>query len=650
MRKAAPFIAAISVMLWTGAATSSAAGPQPQLLERDVTSAFAVRPATISFGCCSRLVVTGAAVSSAAFRSGQLGAIRWYEWGPARSTGVGRLWIDNCVPSCTSGRFQPRPVSIQASGVVNGRYTRLLLIYRLGNNWVFDRRKLEPTTSTTGPAFQWFAPSRPGQRAPNASTTGASPITPSAAAVNGIINPNSESTSYYFQYGPTSTYGSTTQDQAVGSGSSAVNVSANLSGLAAETTYHYRVAASNAWGTTYGPDRTFTTFLSPQTNADRALETYDAMQHYFYSAYVYPGDPSNLYAGNYPQSGRQYSFLWPFSQALEGTITLAGIPSALVGTNFQTDVADRLTGLSRYWDTTSTGPGYDSYPPAPYGSGGAKYYDDQAWVGLAAVQNYAATGDATSLIDAENAFNFVYPGGWAGGASFDPGGIYWVQQGVGLGKTNHRRMAVSNAPNANLGLLLANFTGDTSYASDAHQIYQWANHYLYNVKTNPTDPDAPNPNYDPAQPGLMFGWITTQDTIDKSLFPTPQGSMIAANVREYRATGNTAYLADAEALARTALSTFNESYYLSQPVALDAIFFRELLVLYSATSDTALQSNIMETIQTFAEDAWNSQRGPNGLFNFASSATPGYQLLDQGAMLQMYSMLAWDPSNYGNLA
>ena len=649
MRKAAPFIAAIGVMLWAGAATSPAASPPPRLLRSDLSSHFAVRPATMSFGCCGTRVIGGPAVSRPAFRSGQLGSIRWNKWGLGRSAGVGLLWIDNCLPSCASGTFLPRRVSIQASAVVNGLYTRLLLIYRLGGSRVFDRRQLERVPSANGPAYQWFAPIRAGERAPNASTTGASPTTPSAAAVTGIVNPNAESTSYYFQYGTTPSYGSTTQGQAVGSGRAAVNVSATLSGLNSATTYHYRVAASNAWGTTYGPDRSFTTFMSAASNADRAVQTYETMQQHFYAAYVYPGDASSLYAENYPQSGAHYSFLWPFSRVLAGTITLSQIPSALLGASYQADVTDRLTGLSRYWDSTSTGPGYDSYPPAPYGDGGAKYYDDQAWVGLAAVQNYAMTGDPTSIADAENAFNFVYPGGWAGSASFDPGGIYWVQQGVALGVTNHRRMTVSNAPNAELGLLLANSTGNATYAGDANQIYQWVNHYLYNVNTNPTDPNAPNPGYDAGQPALMFGWITTQNAIDETLFPTPQGSMIAANVAEYRATGNPAYLSNAEAMANTALNTFNESYYLNQPAALDAIFFRGLLVLYSATSDTTLQSNIMQTIQTFAEDVWNSYRGPNGLFNFPSSARPGYQLLDQAAMLQIYSMLAWDPSNYASL-
>ena len=394
-----------------------------------------------------------------------------------------------------------------------------------------------------------------------------------------------------------------------------------------------------------------------QTAAQRAVATYNAMQKYFYAANVYRGNKSSLYTQNYPQSGNTYSFLWPFTRALTGTITLSGIPSTLLGgANYGSAVSDRLVGLSHYWDSTSTGPGYDSYPPAPYGSGGDKYYDDSAWVGLATAGNYGLTGDQTSLADAEKAFNFVYPGGWAGSASFDPGGIYWVQQGVGLGETNHRRMTVSNAPNAELGVLLANFTGNAkdftgnaTYADDGSKIYQWVNHYLYNVQTNPTDPSAPNPNYDSSQPGLMFGWITTENTIDETLYPQPQGSMIAANVREYGATGNPAYLSDAEAIANTALSTFNESYYINQPVALDANLFRGLLVLYSATSDTTLQAKIINTVQTYATDAWNNYRSKGGLFSFPSSTGTGDQLLDQGAMLQIFSMLAWNPSDYAKL-
>jgi hypothetical protein len=126
--------------------------------------------------------------------------------------------------------------------------------------------------------------------------------------------------------------------------------------------------------------------------------------------------------------------------------------------------------------------------------------------------------------------------------------------------------------------------------------------------------------------------------------------MIAANVREYQATGQTSYLSDAEAIAITALNKFTETDYLQdQPAAFNAIFFRGLLVLYTVTSDATLKAQIIQTIQTYANDAWTYYRNANNLFRFPSSSGAGYQLLDQGAMLQIYAMLAWSPGQYEKL-
>ncbi len=75
--------------------------------------------------------------------------------------------------------------------------------------------------------------------------------------VGGTVNPKGLSTQYYFEYGPTTSYGSITSKTNVGSGSSELAANAVLTGLKGNTTYHYRLVATNSNGTSYGADKTF---------------------------------------------------------------------------------------------------------------------------------------------------------------------------------------------------------------------------------------------------------------------------------------------------------------------------------------------------------------------------------------------------------
>ncbi len=497
-------------------------------------------------------------------------------------------------------------------------------------------------------------PSPPPPAAPVATTGSAIAITQISATVTGTVEANGVPTTWHFDYGPTSAYLAETPPQTGAPGMT--DVSASLAGLADAQTYHYRLVATNSLGTSYGADQTFTTQTptsTQQEDADHAIATYAAMQQYFYAPNVSPGDTSSLYVEDYPQSGNRYSYLWPFSRALVATIILAGIPPSFDGgLEYQADVSDRLSGLSHYWDGAANPPGYDSYVTAPFGGGGDKYYDDQAWVGLALAQDYRLTQSASALSDAENVFSFVYPDGWDGNAGeFDPGGTFWVQQGAGLGLTNHERTTTSNAPNAELGFRLEQLDpGDqATYETGSMTMYRWVNHYLYNVDSNPTDPNAPNPNYEPSKPSLVFDKVT-EGRVGKTLWTYNQGAMIAANVTAYQDTAETGYLTNAEALANASLDYFTEANYLdTQPAAFVAIYFRGLLVLYAATGDSTLRAKILHAAQTYAGDAWNDYRNGQNLFHLPSSPGSSYRLLDQGALLEIYAALAWEPSDYDML-
>jgi phosphodiesterase/alkaline phosphatase D-like protein len=93
-------------------------------------------------------------------------------------------------------------------------------------------------------------------------------LKPEEATLTGTLNPGGIDSHYYFQWGTTSAYGNSIPAPPgtdAGSGTSAIEAETVLTGLSANTLYHYRLVAENEeYGTTYGQDRTFTTSGPPR--------------------------------------------------------------------------------------------------------------------------------------------------------------------------------------------------------------------------------------------------------------------------------------------------------------------------------------------------------------------------------------------------
>jgi WD40-like Beta Propeller Repeat len=87
----------------------------------------------------------------------------------------------------------------------------------------------------------------------------ATEVTATSATFHAEVNPRSSNTTYRFEYGTDTGYGSSTPASSAGASATSQPALAHLQGLAANTTYHYRLAATNANGTADGPDATFTT-------------------------------------------------------------------------------------------------------------------------------------------------------------------------------------------------------------------------------------------------------------------------------------------------------------------------------------------------------------------------------------------------------
>lgn len=175
-------------------------------------------------------------------------ATTWvFEYG--LGTGYGSI-----TPSRSAGSGNgPVDVSATISGLTPGQTYH----YRISATSDVGTAKGADRTFSTGSA-------------PRATTGAASAVGPTTATVAGTVNPLGLDTTWYVDYGTSTSYGSRTALRSAGAGSADVAVSAALSGLKAGTTYHYRVAGSSAAGTGNGADRTFTTVAGPDARTGPA--------------------------------------------------------------------------------------------------------------------------------------------------------------------------------------------------------------------------------------------------------------------------------------------------------------------------------------------------------------------------------------------
>jgi DNA-binding beta-propeller fold protein YncE len=117
------------------------------------------------------------------------------------------------------------------------------------------------------------------------STGSAEDVSASGAKLTGSLSPDGTDAHYYFEYGPSPSYGSTSPafppGADAGSGGphckppggtecSAVPAETTLTGLLANTTYYYRVVAVDSFGTTYGAGATFLTLGPPRIDGESA--------------------------------------------------------------------------------------------------------------------------------------------------------------------------------------------------------------------------------------------------------------------------------------------------------------------------------------------------------------------------------------------
>ena len=161
----------------------------------------------------------------------------YFQYGTTTSYG-----LTTAPQSRTGNTYQNVAANIRSLTANTIYHFRIVATNSAGTRYGSDRTFT--TLSATGP--------------PVVTTNPATNVAAFSAALHGSLNPHGLTTTVYFQYGTTTSYGHTTPMQSQ-TGNIYRNIAANINGLSRHTTYHFRIVATNSGGTRYGGDRTFTT-------------------------------------------------------------------------------------------------------------------------------------------------------------------------------------------------------------------------------------------------------------------------------------------------------------------------------------------------------------------------------------------------------
>ena len=363
--------------------------------------------------------------------------------------------------------------------------------------------------------------------------------------------------------------------------------------------------------------------------ATRALLAYEAMQQNFYvtGTGLYRGEP-------------EYSFLWPFSQALGAAVSLSHVagerPKLAEGLHALTfglqqylgpapapgEAGSPATGPAQPGEAvgeSSSEPGASASSPSstsgastasagvrsyngnvapPVGPGGASYYDDNEWVGIELARLYELDHELAALQQAEQIMEFVMSGWETTGPSGQPlpcaGGVPFSNA-----KSNTSRNTVTDGPGAELAVQLYKITHEARYLQFAEMAYGWVRQCLL----EPND--------------LYADHINDNGTIQRTLWSYNQGSMMGAGVLLYQATHDGSYLYQARQTAKAALVYFPYQRLSNENPFFVAVYFRNLMYLDSVTHDPPGNLPAREYVYY----AWLRHRLSDNLFAYGNPPT-----------------------------
>ena len=172
---------------------------------------------------------------------------------------------------------------------------------------------------------------------------------------------------------------------------------------------------------------------------------------------------------------RNYESLWPYADTWSALCTLVSLPGQIDAMNLLDGMVSGLKSYSRQ-PSVMEGEGdigFESVVTPPLGGGGDRFFDDNAWLGLALVRHYELCGDPELLQLA--ATGFLFRGFRVVGRRrvADP----WRNSLEGA-TSNRSRNTCVNGPASELGAKLYETTRESIFLDWAVRIYDWTRRAL----------------------------------------------------------------------------------------------------------------------------------------------------------------------------
>jgi len=304
---------------------------------------------------------------------------------------------------------------------------------------------------------------------------------------------------------------------------------------------------------------------------------------------------------------REYSWLWALCAMFEATNEIEKVDK-------NANLVDKIfKSMQPYYDPALPKPGYGEYIVKL--SQGQRYYDDNQWIGITALDIYERTGKKAYLDLGKSMYDFMMT---ASDTTLG-GGLYWRENDFETKNT------CSNGPGIIVALKMYKATKKKKYLDNALKIYDWTNEKLQ------------------TSTGLFYDNIKVKDgSIGKAVFSYNSGTMLQSNVYLYEITGDKKYLQRATKIADSSLDYFYGGEKFRDGYWFNAVLLRGYQHLIKYNKDL----KYIFAFKKCLDNSLKENKNEKGLFKANDGV---YNLVEHGGMLEILARFAYLEEHY-NLA